>query len=103
MKQPQATRLSGDTAIRAIVGLVRGEGDRRFAVTYLDPGTVHPEIGKGESITFSLTDWKGDTEPRKEQVVLLEGVQLFAKGWRAVSARPIGLSLQPQATRKEPL
>lgn len=99
MTQPQVSSFDGDGAIRAVVGKVRGEGQNRFAVTYLDRDTTHPGISQGESITFSLADWHGDSEPRKEQVVELLGVQLFVKGWRATSARPI--TLQPQATRKE--
>lgn len=99
MTQPQAIAHSGNGAIRAVIGKVRDSGEQRFAIAYLEKGATLPGIGEGESITFSLSDWQGEQEPRKEQVVLLEGVQLFAKGWRAISARPI--ILEPQATRKE--
>ena len=101
VKEPQARApdTPNDGSIRATVGKVRGEGDRRFAVAYLEPGTTHPRIQSGESITFSLTDWRGDVDPRKGQVVMLESVQRFAHGWRALCARPI--SLEPQATRRE--
>lgn len=98
MKEPQAVP-DGDTTIRAIVGKVRDAGEQRFVVAYLEKGVTLPGIANGESITFSLCDWQGAQEPRKEQVVLLQGVQLFQKGWRATSARPI--VLEPQATRKE--
>jgi len=98
LRKPEAAH-DGRGAIRAIVGKVRGDGKFRFVIAYLEKGVTLPGIGEGESITFSLSDWQGDQEPRKEQVVLLEGVQLFQKGWRATLARPI--VLEPQATREE--
>ncbi len=99
MTKPQETAHTSSGVIRAVVGKVRGEGQHRFAIAYLEKGATHPTISQRESITFSLTDWQGEREPRKEQVVLLEGVQLFARGWRAIVARPI--TLESQATRKE--
>lgn len=92
----------GFDSIRAFVGKVRGEGDARFVVTYLEPNSPHSVgILRGESITFSLRDWKGDGEPRKDQIVILEEVQPFRKGWRALSARPASNLHQPLATSKE--
>lgn len=84
--------------IEAIVGSVLGSGSRRFAVTY--PRAAQSGVTENTSITFSLADWNGIGEPRKGQVVILEEVQRFARGWRALRARPIPLGQQP-ASRKE--
>jgi hypothetical protein len=89
----QEDQSPGD--IRAMVGIIRGDGAARFAVTY-------PQDAKGQQkdITFSLSDWDGDHEPRKGQMVVLSEIQLFAKGWRALKARPI-LFDQEQSQQEE--
>lgn len=96
MIQPQA-ESDVNMPIRAIVGKVRGDGKQRFVVTYLEKGVLLPDIKEGESITFSLESWQGQSEPVKEQVVLLEGIQLFRQGWRAQRACPVTPSHKPQA------
>ena len=98
MTKTQEIAHNDGNTIRAIVGKVRGDGKFRFAIVYLEKGVILPGIKEGESITFSLSDWQGEIEPQKEQVVLLDDVRLFMRGWRAHSARPI--TLEPQATRK---
>ncbi len=67
--------------------------DRRdpFVVTYLERGTNHPDIGEEQTVTFSLVDWQGELEPRKDQVVILGDVHEFRNGWRALTARPVTL------------
>jgi hypothetical protein len=95
--QPQAASNANNMPIRAIIGKVRGDGEQRFAIAYLQKGVTVPGIKEGESITFSLKCWQGQSEPTKEQVVLLEGIELFRQGWRAQCARPIVPSHKPQA------
>lgn len=72
--------------IRGIIGKIRGEGQDRFAITYVDGESPLP---RGTNVTFSFPDWEGVITPIKGQVVLLYEVQLFAKGWRARRACPI--------------
>jgi len=79
------------SGIRATVGKIRGEGTNRFIVTYPQQELTDPPIKTDETITFSLANWKGTNEPQKGQVVVLFDVQLFAKGWRAMSAESIML------------
>ncbi len=100
MLKPQVRRDSDNGFIKAVVGKVRDNGKGVFAVAYLQNGETHPNISAGESITFSLDDWGGRLQPRVGQVVLLGDVQCFAKGWRALSARPVTLEPQATATRK---
>lgn len=54
-----------------------------------------PGIKPGETVSFSLSEWEGLSEPREQQVVELFNVTLFQRGWRAESARPI----MPTVTR----
>lgn len=46
-------------------------------------------LKEDKNITFSLSNWDGEYPPQPEQVVILKGVQLFKKGWRAQKASPI--------------
>lgn len=50
------------------------------------------ELTTKTSITFTLVNWCGDGDPSPGQVVVLQNVQLYERGWRAASARPITLS-----------
>lgn len=70
--------------IRARVGKVREDG---IIVTY--PIRTMGELNVTTDITFHLSVWGGNNQPRPGQIVELEGVALFMKGWRANSARPI--------------
>lgn len=45
----------------------------------------------GENVTFSLKVWEGPLRPEAGQMVQLQDVVRFQKGWRAGSARPIRL------------
>ena len=58
-----------------------------FAITYLRVPTA--SIKEWESITFSLNKWLGKLLPEPGQIVLLELLQRFDKGWRAGKASPI--------------
>ena len=73
--------------IEASVMDICGEGKNRFAVTY----PTRPANGflTTTSITLSFSEWRGDMEPLKGQIVLLSNIQRFVKGWRARVARPI--------------
>ena len=61
--------------------------EKGFAVAYIRVTTA--AIKKWESITFSLSKWDGELLPEPGQIVLLELVQRFEKGWRAGKASPI--------------
>ena len=75
--------------IEAVVGDVIDRGNRPYVVTY--PKEVSTAIQEGETVTFSLTDWKGGKNPECGQLVILTGLQEFERGWRASEARPITL------------
>jgi hypothetical protein len=75
--------------IRAVVGDVCGRGKNRYVVAYPEEGGIL--LPEGATITFSLSDWEGKHEPLNGQVVLLQDVQQFKKGWRARCAKPISL------------
>ena len=73
--------------IQGVVASVHCEGEDGFVSASLR--TAVAGVPEGTHITFSLKDWQGSSPPRKGQVVSLEDVSLFEKGWRALSARPI--------------
>jgi hypothetical protein len=100
MSTRQATAERHDTGgltpFRAIVMDIRGQRARRYVVTY--PHEYSGDVLTDEtSITFLLGEWKGAEEPRRGQIVTLENVQLFERGWRASRARPI----TPETSRKQ--
>lgn len=77
--------------IEAIVQSIENEGPKRFAVTN-PTKNMDKEMGQQNgTITFSIAVWEGDQEPRKNQIVLLYGVQKFRGGWRAQRATPVQL------------
>lgn len=79
--------------LRGVVTAVH-EGNRGFASTFLEDAVGR--IPEGTHITFSLVDWQSDVLPRKGQLVTLERVTLFEKGWRALRARPIRIEGERQ-------
>lgn len=81
-----------EEGMRATVSLVF----ENYAVAHPEEGE---ELLEGETITFSLSDWEGDFLPRKGQIVILEVVQEFERGWRALRARPVRFGVK--STRKE--
>lgn len=48
-----------------------------------------PKIPPGSHVTFSICDWCGDRQPRRGQVVALEDLTLFSRGWRALKVSPV--------------
>lgn len=78
---------SGQAAVRGVIANVHQEALGGFAAALLLASLG--EIPKGERVTFSLGDWRGNVLPRKGQVVQLESLTLFEKGWRALAASPI--------------
>lgn len=72
--------------VLAVVRNVCEEGGKRYAVT--NPLKSVPPLSTDTSITFSLADWRGDQDPRKQQVVKLANVSRFRRGWRALVAEP---------------
>ncbi len=87
--------------IEAIVGLVSGKPGNRYAVAY--PSEENDAVIPDKSITFSLSDWGGENEPKRGQVVRLSGIERFAKGWRASHAEPVKLKAEKaeKAERKK--
>ncbi|MBI4132246.1 MAG: hypothetical protein HY474_01295 [Candidatus Sungbacteria bacterium] len=105
MAGPATERSRSDPGeIEAVVSAVYRETGQRFAVSF--PRRPYPGIREGASITFSLNDWYGGEDPRKGQVVRLRRVQQFAKGWRALEARPVTLTRieheRTEGARREP-
>ena len=70
--------------VRAKVVAIRGKPGKMYAVTRPLEGEVN--IGEGETITFTLwTAWAGgeNNPPEEEQIVILEEIKEYSKGWRA--------------------
>lgn len=67
------------------------EGKKPFVVAFPLPESTSKELTKDTSITFSLSSWsEGEKNPPIfGQVVTLENITRFARGWRATSARPV--------------
>ncbi|HYD93069.1 MAG TPA: hypothetical protein VEB18_01255 [Candidatus Paceibacterota bacterium] len=87
-KRAQAPRnLKVTASVVAIVG-----GERPFAVTYPSKRSVGGKLREHTSITFSLSSWRGKDRPQCGQMVVLEDILLFKRGWRARVAYPISLS-----------
>lgn len=57
------------------------------------------KISKGSHITFSMCDWQGNESPRCGQVVALDNLTLFRRGWRALKASPIQIQIQNRDER----
>ena len=75
--------------ITAVVTDIRGTGNKRYAVTKLEPPV--PKIAnEKESITFSIGNaWSDQShDPKVGQYVFLDGIRQFTKGLRALSATP---------------
>jgi hypothetical protein len=79
-----------DPPLQAVVVRVI-EGPRPYAITRLVEGNFVAGMDSRESVTFALAAWTGAAKPLSDQVVLLSGVQLFKRGWRATSVSPIQL------------
>ncbi len=76
--------------IESRVGVVTGEVTAvHEAFCSVSLGVDPPKIQRGSHITFSMENWQGKRTPLCGQVVILEELTLFKKGWRALSAKPI--------------
>jgi hypothetical protein len=85
-----ANTVPSQISVRGVVTSVH-EGEEGFVST-----SLHDTVGdipEGTHITFSLKDWSGNNLPRKGQMVSLEQITLFEKGWRALCARPISIGV----------
>ena len=69
----------------ATVGNVIRSGKKPYLVAYPRDATLLPE---GKAVTCSIDGWKGHSPPQKGQVITLDGVQEYARGWRAQRASP---------------
>src|SRR3989344_4269173 len=81
-----------DGPITATVGAVVTavpEGKTPFVVAFPLPESATKDLTEDTSITFSLTNWSGDSLPEHGQAVKLTKVRRFARGWRASFACPV--------------
>ena len=78
---------SADIRLEVVVSSVSGSVDNRFARCYTRD---RDDSLKDEEITFSIHPdvWKGGSEPKRGEVVILSDVRTFRKGLRAFSAEP---------------
>ena len=88
-----------EQAIEAVVSDVLGKGKKRFAVAR--PRTQHPGMKEGDTITFSMTAWKGNHVPVHGQVVMLHDIEQFERGWRARKAEPVRLNQMTETARRK--
>ena len=76
--------------IEAVVTSVEGRRGREYVVTKLTPSSSRPtNISQGATVTFSMSAWKGDHEPKHGQLVRLGDIEKFSRGWRARLAEPV--------------
>ena len=59
---------------------------------------VYPKQDVGDltmkdSVTVSLSDWRGTSEPQSQQVIMLVSPMLYIRGWRAREAYPLHSTL----------
>lgn len=79
-----------EKALQAVVTSIEGNGKRKYAVTRLrESPPTDSKLLKSSTVTFSLSEWKGEQEPVNGQLVLLADIVKFVKGWRARSAGPM--------------
>lgn len=69
--------------IRAFVARV----EEKYVVTY--PLRPCGDLTTKDSVTFSLSEWRGEHKPQVGQVVVLFDTSLWRRGWRANGARPV--------------
>ncbi len=58
-----------------------------YAVVY--PKQNAGDLTPKDSVTFSLSDWRGGNVPQAQQIVILVNPMLYMRGWRAREAYPI--------------
>lgn len=76
------------TDIRAWIARV----EEKYVVTY--PLRPCGDLSIDDSITFSLSEWRGKSMPQVGQVVELIDTSLWRQGWRANGARPVTPSIK---------
>lgn len=69
--------------VRATVAKVQDD----YVVAY--PLADCGDLTRNDSVTFSLSEWQGRTEPQSGQIVELIDTALYRRGWRAFGARPV--------------
>lgn len=77
--------------VRATVAKVQDD----YVVAY--PLADRGDLTRNDSVTFSLSEWQGRTEPQCGQIVELIDTALYRRGWRAFSARPV----TPQSSNQQ--
>jgi len=76
--------------LEAVVTSVDDRKGKKYAVTKVTPSSPRPtSIPAEATVTFSLSEWNGEHAPKPGQLVHLEDVEKFAKGWRARLAKPV--------------
>lgn len=84
-----SSRRGGRPPIKAVVAVLCGTGEQRYAVTYPKDPPQDSDLNDTTSITFSLSRWEGGSEPEPGQVVMLFNLKLFSGGWRANGVSPV--------------
>lgn len=79
------------TAVRAVVTSIdRRRKGKEYAITKLAKSSSRPSgLSADETVTFSLSEWKGSHVPVSGQIVELYDMEKFTKGWRARLAKPV--------------
>ncbi|MFA6459190.1 MAG: hypothetical protein WCV79_02205 [Candidatus Paceibacterota bacterium] len=76
--------------IEAVVTSVDGRKGREYVTTKLTQSSPRPvSIPMEATVTFSLSEWKSEHQPKTGQLVRLRDIEKFAKGWRARLAEPV--------------
>lgn len=75
-------------AIEGVVTSVNGVGRKKYVVTRITTSS-EPKLPVDTTVTFSMSEYEGDHEPKNGQLVHLYDVVKFTKGWRARLVTPI--------------
>jgi uncharacterized protein YPO0396 len=71
------------TLVEAVISKVCDD----YVVAY--PRDDAGDLTKRDSVTFSLGEWRSDSEPQCQQVIMLVNTMLYSRGWRAREAYPV--------------
>lgn len=83
--------MGNSTSREAVVTMVIKKNPKKpYVVCKTTDEPIHPsKLPKGEAVTFSLSAYQGDHEPKQGQLVSLGDIEKFSQGWRAQTATPI--------------
>lgn len=88
------THIGIAATVSAVITAVK-PGQQPYAVAYPHDDIPSSELTRSTSITFTLLKaWTGDGQPDCGQIVTLDRVEKFARGWRAAIASPVTANQQ---------